>query len=350
MNKPKKMREHKKSIIEKQKVKFKCEVCDFYTSKKSNFMKHIATKKHIIKTTHETQKSMLLKQNETKKTSTGSLQYVCNNCKCNFNSRTTLWRHTTKCNMKQNNSTCLFVCEGCHSRFNNVVNLMNHKQDCSSINIEEVEKLKHNFKIEKVDESSTSADQLLKLLPKLTDAMIKIAERPANVNNNCTNKMTINMYLNEECKDAMNLTDFVNKVQISLDDLMYTQQHGYVKGISNIFVKQLQDMDPKERPIHCSDKKRMQFYVKEEDKWEKDNQHSKIDNSIAKITHKQILKIREWEDKHPNFLEDDKLTHIWQKMCSETMGGAQDAERNKNCINIKKEVSNAIEVKEAMKD
>ena len=251
--------------------------------------------------------------------------------------------------MKQNNSTFLFVCEGCHSRFNNVVNLMNHKQDCSSITVEE-EKLKHNFKIEKVDESYTSADQLLKLLPKLTDAMIKISERPANVNNNCTNKMTINMYLNEECKDAMNLTDFVNKVQISLDDLMYTQQHGYVKGISNIFVKQLQDMDPKERPIHCSDKKRMQFYVKEEDKWEKDNQHSKIDNSIAKITHKQILKIREWEDKHPNFLEDDKLTHIWQKMCSETMGGVHDDERNKNCSNIKKEVSNVVEVKEAMKD
>ena len=348
MHKPKKMREHKKSTIEKQKVKFKCEVCDFYTSKKSNFLTHIATKKHIKKTAVETQKSMLLKQSETKKTSTHPLQYVCKNCNCNFNSRTTLWRHTTKCNVKQKNSTFLFVCEGCHLRFNNVVNLMNHKQDCSSIIVEE--KLKHNFKIEKVDESSTSADKLLKLLPKLTDAMIKISERPVNVNNNCTNKMTINMYLNEECKDAMNLTDFVNKVQISLDDLMYTQQHGYVKGISNIFVKQLQDMDPKERPIHCSDKKRMQFYVKEEDKWEKDNQHSKIDNSIAKITHKQILKIREWEDKHPNFLEDDKLTHIWQKMCSETMGGAQDAERNKNCINIKKEVSNVIEVKEAMKD
>jgi len=347
MNKQKKMREHKQPTMEKQKVKFKCELCDFYTSKKSNFMTHLSTKKHIIKKSHETQKSMLLKQNETKKTSTVSLQYVCKNCQCNFNSRTTLWRHNTKCNVKPNNFFCLFVCEGCHSRFNSISNLMNHKQDCSSINVEE---LKHNFKIEKVDESPTSADQLLKLLPKLTDAMIKIAERPANVNNNCTNKMTINMYLNEECKDAMNLTDFVNKVQISLDDLMYTQQHGYVKGISNIFVKQLQDMDPKERPIHCSDKKRMQFYVKEEDKWEKDNQHSKIDKSIAKITHKQILKIREWEDKHPNFLEDDKLTHIWQKMCSETMGGAQDAERNKNCINIKKEVSNAIEVKEAMKD
>ena len=143
-------------------------------------MTHLATKKHIKKTAIETQKSMLLKQNETKKTSTVSLQYVCNNCKCNFNSRTTLWRHTTKCNVKQNNSTCLFVCEGCHSRFNSIANLMNHKQDCSSINVinqtnEKIkidkkinvdEELKHNFKIEKVDESSTSADQLLKTFTK----------------------------------------------------------------------------------------------------------------------------------------------------------------------------------------
>tara|TARA_B110000483_G_C18196672_1_gene543316 strand:- start:3445 stop:3933 length:489 start_codon:yes stop_codon:yes gene_type:complete len=162
--------------------------------------------------------------------------------------------------------------------------------------------------------------------------------------------MTINMYLNEECKNAMNLTDFVNKVKVSLEDLMYTQQHGYVKGISNIFLKNLTDLDPKDRPIHCSDKKRMQFYVKEEDKWEKDKQHMKIDSSIAKITHKQILKIREWEDNHPDFLENDELTHIWQKMCAETMGGSKDIERNKNCINIKKEVSNVVEVKDAMKE
>ena len=166
MNKSKKMREHKKPTIEKQKVKFKCEVCDFYTSKKSNFMTHLATKKHIKKTAIETQKSMLLKQNETKKTSTGSLQYVCNNCKCNFNSRTTLWRHKTKCNVKQNNSTCLFVCEGCHSRFNNVVNLMNHKQDCSSINVEEVEKLKHNFKIEKVEREFYKCRSIIKTFTK----------------------------------------------------------------------------------------------------------------------------------------------------------------------------------------
>ena len=329
--------------LEKSNSNYNCEICSFTSLKKANLDSHFLTQKHLKKAENETLKT----SNETRKKAP-SLHYVCDGCNCNFNSRTTLWRHCKKCTKNDEiepTTGILFCCEKCDFTFNSKLHLLRHKKKCSG---EKPQNLNENFKIGK-DTNMTSADQLLLLLPKLTEAMIKMADRPS-VNNNCNNKMTINMYLNEECKDAMNLTDFVNKVQVSLDDLMYTQQHGYVKGISNIFVKQLQDMDPKERPIHCSDKKRMQFYVKEEDKWEKDNQHSKIDNSIAKITHKQILKIREWEDKHPNFLEDDELTHIWQKMCAETMGGAQDEERNKNCINIKKEVSNVIEVKEAMKD
>ena len=310
--------------------KYTCQICDFHSNKKSNLETHFLTKKHQNNLKNVTQK----KANVTKKNA-ATLHYICTNCACSFNNRTTLWRHKKKC-MK---NTVLFCCEDCNLTFSTKLNLINHKKTCTNENIAVIQ-----------DKNETTNDKLLALLPKLTDAMLKIAERPASVNTNCNNKMTINMYLNNECKDAMNLTDFVDKVKISLEDLMYTQQHGYVKGISNIFVKQLQDMDPKERPIHCSDKKRMQFYIKEEDKWEKDKQHTKINNSIAKITHKQILKIREWEDKHPNFLDNDELTHIWQKMCAETMGGAQDAERNKNCINIKKEVSNIVEVKEAMKD
>ena len=341
-------------------VNYCCKICDFDSDKKSNFKIHLLTKKHLKNHKNET----VFSSNETQKNA-AVLHHVCRKCKCNFNSRTTLWRHKKICKILVENivqkprTNILFCCEKCHLTFDTKLNLIRHKKKCKKSNMNEIDQtdenkltsiIKENFKIIKEDEKLTSTEKLLALLPKLTDAMIKIAEKPANVNTNCNNKMTINMYLNEECKDAMNLTDFVNKVQVSLDDLMYTQQHGYVKGISNIFLKNLTDMDPKERPIHCSDKKRMQFYVKEEDKWEKDNQHTKIDNSIAKITHKQISKIREWEDKHPNFLEDDKLTHIWQKMCSETMGGVQDAERNKNCINIKKEVSNVVEVKEAMKD
>jgi hypothetical protein len=118
----------------------------------------------------------------------------------------------------------------------------------------------------------------------------------------------------------------------------------------NIFAKQLQDMKPTERPIHCSDKKRMQFYIKEEDKWEKDTKHSKIDKSIGEVMLKQIKKIRHWEDDNPNFMHDEKLRNTWNKMIQQTLGGASDDEMKKNKMDIKKEVSKIIEVKNAMKD
>ena len=153
--------------------------------------------------------------------------------------------------------------------------------------------------------------------------------------------MNINIYLNEHCKNAMNLTDFVENVKVSLEDLLYTKNHGYVKGISNIFVKQLKDMEPTQRPIHCSDKKRLQFYVKDDNKWEKDNSNEKIDKSIDKITKKQILAIKLWEKEHPNYLEDEKLTRIWSKMIKNMgTGVSENVTAEKEKTNIKKVIVN----------
>jgi hypothetical protein len=168
----------------------------------------------------------------------------------------------------------------------------------------------------------------------------------AGTTNNFNNTMSINIYLNEKCKNAMNLTDFVDQLKISLEDLMYTKNHGYVKGISNIFVKQLQDMKPTERPIHCSDRKRLQFYVKDEDKWEK-NDNSKIDKSIEDITILQIKQIKKWEIEHPNYLKDDVLLTQWHTMIQNAMGGSDDDARNKNKDSIKKELG-VLEVKKEL--
>ena len=314
---------------EKVAYKFYCKKCDYRCSNKYNFNKHLLTTKHIMETNGnavETQK----------------LRFECA-CGKTYKTRSGLFKHKKK---------CTYIVVKSH-----VSKVAKFSETSASVN--DIEKMKlenENLKLkiqlekEKNTFNASAVAAFVEQLPNLTNTLNKIAETPSSINTNCNNKMTINMYLNQECKNAMNLTDFVESVNISVADLMYTQQHGYVKGISNILARQLKDMDPKRRPIHCSDKKRMQFYVKEEDKWEKDKQHIKIDNSIAKITHKQILKIREWTDKHPNFLEDDKLIHIWQKMCSESMGGSLDIVREKNCTNIKKQVSNIIEVKDIMKD
>jgi len=125
---------------------------------------------------------------------------------------------------------------------------------------------------------------------------------------NCNNKkMTINVFLNEQCKNAMNLTDFVENVKVSLDDLQYTRVHGYVKGISNIFAKNLQDLDPTERPIHCYDKKRLQFYIKKENKWEKDMNNEELDKNIESGTGQIIKQWKEGEKEHRKFCMNDKF-------------------------------------------
>ena len=125
---------------------------------------------------------------------------------------------------------------------------------------------------------------------ELTEATKKIAENAGAGNNytDCYNqKMTINVFLNEECKNAMNLTDFVDQFKVSLEDLQYTRDNGFAQGITNIFTKQLKDMDPTTRPIHCSDSKRLQFYVKDENEWVKDSDGKQLDSTINKIKIKQ---------------------------------------------------------------
>ena len=188
-----------------------------------------------------------------------------------------------------------------------------------------------------------------KLLEQNTVLIEKLSNIPKNnfTFQNCGNKkMTINVYLNKTCKDAMNLSDFVNGLDISLEDLLYTQQHGYTKGISNIFAKHLNNLQPNERPIHCSDKKRLQFYVHDENKWQKDKQNKKIDKSIQDLTIKQIKHLKEWETQNPNYLQDDGLLSQWQKLVHEIMGPAGDMAREKEKEQIKKAIGTTVEIKD----
>ena len=147
------------------------------------------------------------------------------------------------------------------------------------------------------------SNSILDLLKRLGEKDKEIAElrekTQLTVTNN--NNITINLFLNEYCKDAMNLTDFVNNLQVSLQDLEYTNKQGYIEGISHLLIKNLDELDAKERPIHCSDKKRLQFYIKDEDKWEKGNTNKKIDNSISKVAYKHLKTIKTWEQANPGY-------------------------------------------------
>tara|TARA_B110001450_G_scaffold245802_1_gene259246 strand:+ start:1825 stop:3060 length:1236 start_codon:yes stop_codon:yes gene_type:complete len=346
-----------------------CSNCDFDTKNLKDYKRHLNTKKHFFLTPIITPKNITVKVSV----------FICD-CGNRYKYASGLSKHRLKCKndqnrkknqkikkkSKKNSKNDDFVdknvtgkCKNDQNRKNNsctektglkVTTEFQHTEDCvtngnKNTNIDETEIV--NIMKQTLNQTKT----INKLLEQNSVLIEKLSEKPTNniTYQNCGNKkMTINVFLNEKCKDAMNLTDFVNNMNISLEDLMYTKNYGYNKGISNIFVKHLKDLQPNERPIHCSDKKRMQFYVRDENKWLKDEKNEKIDKSIHDLTIKQIKHLKEWEMQNPHYLQDEKLLSQWQQLVHEIMGPSDDSIREKDKESIMKTLGNTVELKDSL--
>ena len=289
-----------------------CEKCDYTSHNKYDFKRHLSTAKHKM-------------DNEKRHSKTQDEDAVPFECPCGkkYKYRSGLCKHKHKCKIFATNP------------------VIGHSQE----NQKTTTSVKANTNIT-IDMFNQFLDQQQQLVQTMADIS---KDRVTNYYNNCNNKkMTINVFLNEKCKDAMNLTDFVENVKVSIEDLLYTKEHGYAKGISNIFVKHLQDLDPTERPIHCSDRKRLRFYVKEENKWGKDKDNAKIDKSINSVTRKQIKELVKWQNSHPGYENNDKLLEEYFKLTRQVMGGGDISEVKQNEADIKKSLGNELEIKDAM--
>ena len=323
--------------------KFQCISCNYSTNSKKDYQKHLKTQKHRKRTS------------ETKKIPTF---YVCKNCKKKFKSRTTLWRHKKTCKIENKKDVVLvqlakklakishptFVCE-CGKSYKHASSLSKHKMTCIYLQDEEPK--------EETPENivpTNNVEYLLKaLLEKNNDILeenkilrekISTMELGTTYNNTQNNNFNINMFLNEKCKNAMNLEDFIEKIKFSLEDLQYTKDNGYAKGISNIFIKNLKDMDVTERPIHCSDQKRMQFYVKDSDEWSKDKNNEKLDNTIEKVSKKQLKSIQDWVKANPDYLESSVKTDEYFTLVRSITQPNDD----KNLKNIKRKVGENVKI------
>jgi|SaaInlStandDraft_1057018.scaffolds.fasta_scaffold58347_1 hypothetical protein len=292
--------------------KFHCKKCDFFSRNKKDFNRHLSTTKHKM----------------------DNMDNTLDNTK---------------------NPTPLYVCV-CGKKYKFCSGLSKHKKKCLHVSRDNIHKKTPDEETICSDYSKTRENDIVtaqmfnKVLQQnnvLMEKLVELSKEKKVINyQNCNNKkMTINVFLNEQCKDAMNLTEFVENVRVSLQDLHYTKENGYIDGISNIFVKHLQDMKPTERPIHCSDKKRMQFYVKDSNVWEKDKSHEKIDKSIQDITIKQIKQIKQWEKQNPGYLQNEKLMSEWHSMVKQMMGGGEATECTRNFEQIKKSLSSTTEIK-----
>ena len=313
------MKQMKQDLAQKRTNKkpkiWTCELCDYSTSHKASFARHKRTLKH--------QK----KENETKiiKNAQHSTKpsFECEMCGLILKSRTTLWRHRKKCKFCDHNEKKISK-----KKWEKKCDFgEKNGQNGNIILVQKNEKLEEKSNIEillsKMEKRDKQNEELWKAFHESQELLKKTIEQNSEIipriGNNNNNKISINLVLNEKCKDAMNLEDFLKELQVSLEDLQYTKDNGYVKGLSNIMVKHLQNLPPQDRPIHCSDLNRLQFYVKDENTWEKDDKNNKMNKSINEIQRKQVLKIKDWTDKHPNYCEDDSLYLEYQQLVKSTM-------------------------------
>jgi hypothetical protein len=235
----------------------------------------------------------------------------CDKCSKVFKSRVGLWKHNKKCGMSNYHGTT----------GNNCITI----DDSNNM-----------------DKSTYENDLINTLIKENADfkqIMMKIIENcaPNITNNNTTNMISnnksfnLNFFLNETCKNAMNITDFVESIKLQLTDLMEVGKLGYVEGISNIIVKNLNNLDETERPIHCTDKKRETFYIKHQGQWEKeDEERMKIRQAIRHVAFKNERLLQKYKEEHPgcNYSES-KFSDEYSKLVIEAMGGIGNDKKEK---------------------
>lgn len=283
---------------------FFCKKCDYNTSNKKDFNKHLLTRKH---------KCNKYNKNTTQSSNDHTMVCVCGK---SYNHRASLYNHKKKCVMMAED--------------NNKVETV--------IGNEGVEKTLNNDMGENIiigDKINITTEMFMKLVNDNQDMIKIIKEQQQQINmiipkignittNNMTTNMTnnnfnLNIFLNEKCKDALNISEFIESLKITLEDLQYSRSNGLVQGISNVMIRGLKELDIYKRPIHCTDVKRDTMYIKDKEKWEKDDNHDKMRNTIIKIANKERNAIKSWVDQNPNWMdkEDTQIEYLMliNKIC-----------------------------------
>jgi len=295
--------------------KFICEMCDFKCSKKSNYEKHISTRKHILQLNGY--------NNDTK-----DEQKMPQKCECGkeYNYHSGLWRHKKKCIIKKGENTLI----------DEQINNIDDKQTIHLLIKENIDF--KNIILDLVKNNSDFQKQNLEMQNK----MIDVCKNSNNTINSHNKTFNMQVFLNEKCKDAMNIMDFVNSMTLELSDLEDVGDVGYVEGISRIIIRKLNEIDVYKRPIHCSDYKREVMYVRDDDIWEKENcTFDKIRKAIKYITKKNSDLLIPWREEHPQCMNTShRLNDVYVRLIGQAMGGKGEFVDNENKI-IKK-ISKAV--------
>jgi hypothetical protein len=275
--------------------KFLCEKCVFKCFKLGDWNRHLLTAKH----------KRLSQTNDFTSFYTGN-QYTCD-CGNVYKHMSSLCKHKKKCLTKDEDNT----------------------EFIDGINIKDKDALVLHL----LKQNSELQNKIIDMASKST-----ITNNNSNSHNTTNNNNTFNLqfFLNETCKNAMNITDFVSSIKMELEDLEHTGRTGYVQGISNILIKNLNNLEQQLRPLHCSDLKREVLYIKDNDEWTKDTENKPIlTKAIKTIANENIKQINKWVQHYPDCVKSEsKKNDLYLKIVSNSMNGLTKEEADKNIHKI----------------
>ena len=322
-------------------VHYECKLCDFKSSNKNDYSNHLLTNKHKLRLISDIGDTSSLKTRE----------YICPHCDKKYLSRNGLWKHKKICiDNSTNKKTQL-------SQDNDSNNIVEKLTDIIMNVIKQNQNLiSQNFDV--LHQTQDTLKQNMELTNKITD-MCKNqiittgntgTNNSINTGNNATNNshnnnktFNLNFFLNDTCKNAINMSDFINNLELKIEDLERLDTVGYVAGSTQVVMQNVNQMEVTERPMHCVDKKRETVYVKEEGKWEQDNNLDKMRKLVKKATHKNYMQMCDkFPEKYPNYQKSDSShSDLYDRLTIESLGGSDkevEEEDEKIIKNLIKEI------------
>ena len=319
---------------EKIRIEYECKCCDYFTSDKTKYTRHCFTTKHK-KVKDELQKIGINAVNNEIKGDNNLSQCSCGKV---FKFRQGLYKHKKICLINNEKTT-----DQPHNTANLdnvltipfVIDLINQNKEFKDLLMLQSKQL-----MEQANQQSKTKDELINKLIEREPANSTINNM--NSNNNTINnnqKFNLNFFLNETCKDAMSIQEFLENIRITFEDLLTIGNSGFVNGVSDILIKQLRDMEVNKRPIHCTDSKRDTIYLKENAAWNKDDKDkTKLKQIIEKIEYKNVVALRDWCNENPDARVNNTPNNILKdKIYFQTLQG-DDKTRDKIIKNVSKEV------------
>lgn len=327
--------------------KFTCEKCNFYSNNKTHYNKHLQTKKHNTTTTNKNRycnytcnnsyykgninikrhkDNNTIQQNTTKKR---EFYYTCEKCNYKSNNKSHYKEHlktkkhnTTKPKKIHTKYTC-----NCGKTYSHRGSLYNHKKICKDNN----DTTDNNNLIEIIKSLLIQNNETTNKVLEQNSQLIDLANKPVINNTNCNNNNTFNLntFLNVNCKDAINISDYINNIKVSIEDFENIHKNDPIYIYNKYWIQPLMLMDQTKRPIHCTDKKRKNFAVKDNDTWKRKQQCEQINLGIQRVMDEGCATMQDWKHKYPFWNDNDTYQEIINKSTVNIIKGYDDNLKNK---------------------